>query len=197
MFGSKRDNRRWLLPPAIFVFCLLCVTQTAAGATFYKLDVTRHGDRYEVIADVHLDAAPADVYSALLDFKHFPEINPSVRISRLVRQVNVHTQLVYIETVGCVAIFCQTIRQLQQFTELDPQDIVAVTLPDGSNVKQGTSSWHLEPEGDGTRLRWQASLEPDFWVPPFVGPRIIARQLREQAFASMRDIECQSLQHWA
>ncbi|MGH8280561.1 MAG: hypothetical protein ACRERZ_00065, partial [Gammaproteobacteria bacterium] len=98
-------------------------------------------------------------------------------------------QLVYTETVGCVVIFCQTVKQLQRFTELDPEDIVAVTLPDGSNVKQGTSSWHLQAEGSGTRLHWQANIEPDFWVPPFIGPRAIERQLRNQALESMQAME--------
>ena len=197
MFGAKPSRCRRFLPSALTGLCLMGMMPWAAAATIYRLDVTQHDAHYRMVADLHLDASPADVYAELIDFSDFPKINPDVRISRVVRQPDAHTQLVYVESVGCVAIFCETIKQLQKFTEPDTRDILAVTLPGGSNVKDGSSSWHLEAEAGGTRLRWQADFEPDFWVPPFIGPRAIAEQLRSQALASMQDIERRSLQHWA
>lgn len=197
MFGAKPSQCRRFLPSALTGLCLMGMMSWTAAATFYRLDVTQHDDHYRMVADVHLDASPAEVYAALTDFSEYPHINPNVRVSRVVRQPDAHTQLVYIESVSCVAIFCETIKQLQKFTEPDTRDILVVTLPDGSNVKYGSSSWHLEAEAGGTRLHWQADIEPDFWVPPFIGPRAIVEQLRSQALACMQDIERRSLQHWA
>ena len=180
---------RWLLWLACTGACLLGPLQAATGAMFYKLEVSRNGDRYRVSADVHVDATPAQVYAALTDFTHLPQLDASIRQSRRLRQLDAHTQLVYMETRGCVAIFCRTIRQLQQFTELSRWDIVAVTLPAGSNVKQGSSSWHLRPEGGGTRLYWESSIEPDFWIPPLIGANIMVDELREQGLEFIRGIE--------
>lgn len=161
----------------------------AVAARFDTLQVTQQGDSYQIHGEVYLDATPQQVYAELMDFKRLPEINPSVRVSRVLQVINAHSQLVYTETVGCVFIFCHTIRQVQRFTELGPQDITAVTVPGSGNVKQGKSTWHLQADGGGTRLSWTASIEPDFWVPPFIGPQAITAQLRSQALASMQALE--------
>ncbi|HKS93111.1 MAG TPA: SRPBCC family protein [Gammaproteobacteria bacterium] len=172
------------------VFALgLLLAMSAAAARFDTLQVTQQGDSYRIHGEVYLDAAPQAVYAQLIDFARLPEINPNVRVSRVLKVINAHNQLVYTETVGCVFIFCHTIRQVQRFTELGPQDITAVTVPGNGNVKRGTSTWHLQADGDGTRLSWTASCEPDFWVPPFIGARAIENQLRAQALESMQTIE--------
>jgi hypothetical protein len=190
MFKRQPKNHRWQVPPVVFAFGLLLTLNAAAGAaSFNKLEVVQQGDSYQIQADVYLDAPPQAVYSALIDFRHLPEINSDVRISSVLKVVNPKTQLVYTETEGCVFIFCRTIRQVQRFTEISPSDIVAVTLPGSGNLKQGMSSWHLRADGSGTRLSWVASIEPDFWVPPFIGARAIEHQLRSEALESMLAIE--------
>lgn len=185
---NTRPHRR-LLPPVVFTLALLPLMNAAAAAHFDTLQVTQQGDSYRIHGEVYLDAAPQAVYAQLIDFTRLPEINPSVRVSQVLKVINAHSQLVYTETVGCVFIFCRTIRQVQRFTELGPQDIVAVTVPGNGNVKHGRSSWHLQADGDGTRLSWTVSCEPDFWVPPFIGPHAIENQLRNQALQSMQAIE--------
>jgi len=66
---------------------------------------------------------------------------------------------------------------------------VAVTVPGTGNVKQGMSSWRLQADGGGTRLSWSSSYEPDFWVPAFIGARVIETRLRSQALESVQTIE--------
>lgn len=188
----RRDNTRChrrLLPPVVFALSVLLAMPAAVAAHFDTLQVTLQGDSYQIRGEVYLDAAPQEVYAQLIDFARLPEINPNVRVSRVLKVINARSQLVYTETVGCVFIFCRTIRQVQRFTELGPQDIVAVTVPGSGNVKQGNSTWHLQADGSGTRLTWTASCEPDFWVPPFIGPHAIENQLRSQALESMQAIE--------
>ena len=177
------------LPPVVFTLGLLFAANAAVGATFDQLQVTQHNDSYQIQGVVHLDAAPSQVYAELIDFQRLPEINSSVRVSDVLEVINAHSQLVYTEIRDCVLIFCRTIKQVQRFTEPDPQDIVAVTVPGYGNVKRGMNAWHLQADGSGTRLSWTASCEPDFWVPPFIGPQTIEAKLRSQALESMQTIE--------
>lgn len=185
---SDRHHRR-LRPPMMFVLGMGLMTNATWGATFNTLEVTQRGGSYQVRGEAHLDTAPQQVYAELVDFKRLPEINPNVRVSNVIKVIDTHSQLVYTETVGCVFIFCHTIKQVQRFSEPDPQDIVAVTVPGSGNVKRGMSFWHLQADSGGTRLSWTASCEPAFWVPPFIGPRAIENQLRSQALASIQEIE--------
>ncbi len=162
------------------------------GASLYKLyrlHISQRGDSYSVRADVHLDATPAEVYAVLVDFKHWTKINPSVRKSRVLKTLGFGTTLVYTQTRMCAVFFCHTLRQVQEITELGPRDIVAVTLPRQSNVKQGSSFWHLEPQDAGTRLIWDATITPRFWIPPLIGPRIIQDELRRQCQNTLAGIE--------
>lgn len=182
-------HRRRLLSPVVFALGLALGMQAAVAAKFSKLEVTQHGDSYRISGTVYLEAVPQQVYAELIDFAHLHAINPGVRASRMLKAINARSQLVYIETVACVLVFCHTLHEVQRFTEPDPQDIVAVTVPGSGNVKHGRSVWHLSAGGRGTRLNWTASYELDFRVPAFVSPRAIEAELRKQALESMRAIE--------
>ena len=187
MVGRKPVRRhagRW----ALTVVGLLIATQTA-GATLYNMEVKSSGARYQASADAQLDVAPAEVYAALVDFPELSEMNSAIRKVVVLRRVNAHSVVVYMETRACVAIFCSTLKQVQQFTELSPQDLVAITIPQGSNVKQGSSSWHLQADAGGTRLHCETTIEPDFWLPPFVGTALVRKALQEQGEAFMNGIE--------
>ncbi|HEX5339639.1 MAG TPA: hypothetical protein VFX47_02010 [Gammaproteobacteria bacterium] len=168
--------------------CLFVASRTGA-AVIYRMQVDRNGDLYHAAAVAHLCVTPAEAYAALVDFAHFPDMNPDIRKAVTIKKLSPHSQIVYMETRACIGFFCRTLKQMQQFTELSSRDLVAVTLAQGSNVKQASSSWHLQADGKGTRLYWQTSLEPDFWVPPLIGSSLLRTTLLQQGERFMAGIE--------
>jgi hypothetical protein len=38
----------------------------------------------------------------------------------------------------------------------------------------------LEPEAGGTRLQYHAEVQPEFWMPPLIGPAIVRHETAEQ-----------------
>jgi len=152
----------------------------AGAAQFYSLQVSHEGDRYLMSVDAHLAAPLAEVYAVITDYDHLTRIHAAILESRLVKHLDAHTDLVYSVHRGCVAFFCHSVKQLQQVTRLTPRDVVGVTLPEQSNVKMGAIACHLEPDGDGTRMHWNITLEPDFWIPPLIGPGILESEMREE-----------------
>lgn len=190
MLRAKLSRRhRWFLPPVAFALALLPLMNAAAAVHFDILEVTQQAGSYRIHGEVYLDAAPPQVYAELIDFQHLSQINLSVQVSKVLKAIDAHSQLVYTETRGCVLIFCHTIRQVQRFTEFGPDDILAMTVPGSGNVKRGTTAWHLQADDGGTLLSWTAVCEPDFWVPPFIGTQAIATQLRNQALESIQALE--------
>ncbi|HEX5339711.1 MAG TPA: SRPBCC family protein [Gammaproteobacteria bacterium] len=175
---------KWLLVAA----CML-VAASAQAAQLHDLQVSNEGTRFHVSADVSIAAPPPDVYKVLSDYNHLTRISGAIQTSRLLKQIDAHTALVYVETRVCVALFCRTLRQTREVTQLTSQDIVAQSLPEQSNVRMGSASWHLQAEGEGTRLHWQSTLEPAFWIPPLLGAALMKDALREQSRSSMRGIE--------
>lgn len=168
---------------------LLSITSATNASTLYRLDVIRSGDSYHAVADAYLAAKPAAVCAALVDFAHLPQISPDVRKAVVIRRIGARSEVVYLESRFCIGAFCRTLRQVEQFTQLTSHDILAVTLPKGSNIKQGASSWHVEPDGAGTTLHWDMTLEPDFWVPPFIGPSLVRMEIRVDGEKFVRGLE--------
>lgn len=168
---------------------LLAFSGAAVGAVVSQMDVRQDGDCFVVSAVAHVAAPPDKVYAALLDFEHFTRIYPPVRKSEVLSRSEGHIALVYMETRGCVLFFCRTVTQVQQFDAVSSQDIVAITLPGSGDIRASTSRWHLEPDGDGTRVTWNLVLDPDFWIPPFIGGPLLIHYLRRLGQRSMDDIE--------
>jgi hypothetical protein len=56
--------------------------------------------------------------------------------------------------------------------------IRTVTLPDRSDFKRSISEWVIEREGSVSRMIYTLEMEPDFFVPPLIGPPILKRTLR-------------------
>ena len=171
----------WIIP--------LLWSAAAAAADFRSMDVSHQGDLFEVIVQVHLAAPPAEVYQVLTDYEHLTRISASVVKSSVTQRLQ-DGALVYTDTRICALLICRHLRELQKLTELPPQDLASVVVPQaGDNVKQGQGSLHVEAEGDGTKLSWQLSVEPDFWIPPLIGPALVSRSLRAEAMRSAQGIE--------
>lgn len=165
------------------------LTGKVQAAQFYAFTVTHTDERYRVSADVFLAAPLPQVYAVLTDYDHLTRIGGAIRESRILKQIDAHTYLVYVESRGCVLFFCQTIRQTQQVTELTPQDVLAEAIPEKSDVKMSSTSWHLEPQDSGTRMRWEVSMQPDFWIPPLIGPPMVEHALRSEGWDMAEGLE--------
>lgn len=161
----------------------------AGAADFHSLEVSRDAGRYRVQADLYLAAPPDAVYAVLTDYAHLTRISPSIRVSRLVKQLDPDTALVYTDSRICALFLCRHIQGMQKFSRTPPGDLAAVVLPEQSNLKMGESHWHLEAEGKGTRMRMELTLEPSFWVPPLIGSALVAHSLKTEGRRSADGVE--------
>ena len=159
----------WLLP-------------LAAAATEAFVEVRRDDDRYLVNVDAHIDAPPARVLDQLQDFDHLSRLHRTVVESKVLARQE-HRARVEVRMKGCILFFCRVVTQTLDF-QTDPggRYMVAVMDPEESDYKYGRMRWELAlGSRDTTRLRYQADIIPDFWVPPLIGPWVIQRRLRSVA----------------
>lgn len=175
--------------PILLLAVLAGACSPASAATFNSLKISRDGDTYHLSADVYLNAPLPQVYRVLTDYNHLTRISSVIRRSRLLARPDAHTATVYVESRACVLFFCHTIRETQIVTESPPADLSATAIPAQSNVKLAESTWHLQAEGQGTRMQWNLTIEPEFWVPPLIGPVLVEGNLRAEGEYSARAIE--------
>lgn len=174
----------------ILLLVVLAEACSSASATsFNSLKISRDGDIYRLSADVYLNAPLPQVYRVLTDYNHLTRISSVIRRSHLLGRPDAHTATVYVESRACVLFFCHTIKETQKVVEVPPADLSATAIPAQSNVKLAESTWHLQVEGHGTRMQWNLTIEPEFWVPPLIGPVLVEGDLRAEGQYSARAIE--------
>lgn len=169
----------------------VCYLPSSLPATLRTVDVSRDQDRYRVVADTFLDAPPAAIYHVLLDFDgdRYQRISEIYKESSYLPPDNDGTPLVYTRVEGCLMLFCRSMRRVERLEIVTARFIRSRTIPERSDFKYSLAEWTFEAEGDGTRLTYRMEMEPDFWLPPFVGPWFLRRTLLNGAPAAIDQIE--------
>jgi hypothetical protein len=161
----------------------------AWAATMRSLDVDKSDARYSLIADTFL-AAPADaIYAVLIDYDRMNRISSVYKEHGYLAPDVDGTPIVYTRMEGCALFYCKSMRRVERLEVKPPHYIRTVTLPEQSDFKYAISEWLLEPEGDGTHVTYKLELEPDFWVPPIVGPWYLKRTLMRGGSRAIQRIE--------
>lgn len=167
---------------------LLCLLPFAADALqVHTLVISRDQTVYHVVVDALIDAPSARVRAQLLDIQSLARLDPSVRDVRASDEAD--GQRVESKLEECLFGFCRTLVHVQ-LVQASGNEITAQTLAvPGSSFKSGVARWQLTPQGQGTRLLFTADTEPDLWIPPFIGPPALMRQLEAKTRASLHTLE--------
>ncbi|MGQ0619286.1 MAG: hypothetical protein ACT4QA_05105 [Panacagrimonas sp.] len=173
--------------------CLFLVaSSTAVAYEIDSLDVQHEASRYRVELHVKLDVPAADAYAAFADVDRLPAINPAVKTVRSISGAPAGASRVYTDIRVCVALFCRHLEQVQDMRYAPHAGggaINATVIPELSNLRFGEARWTLDDCAGRTCLSFVAQLEPAFWIPPFIGPWLIQRKLREEAMQTSAGIE--------
>jgi len=163
----------------------------AIAATIDELDVTRERGRYSLEANARLDASPESIYAVLTDFDDnaYSRISRAYKESHYLDPAEDGTPLVYTRMEGCALWHCMTLERTERLETEAPHWIKSTTLPEGSNFKHSVSEWWLERDGDATKMTYTLEMEPDFFVPPVVGPWYLKRTLSQGGIRAVRRIE--------
>jgi hypothetical protein len=178
---AARDGAVWLSLAA----CLSLWTIHAAAMAVDRLDVRRSGSRYVVEFEAQLDAPAQEVGAVLTDYEKYPELDPRILESRLdATRRRLHTKL-----RGCVGrVLCRTMERVEEIAS-SPDALTATALPMQSDVTYGVTRSQWRVRGGGTQLTYRLEIEPDFWVPPVFGPRLMIKTLREGTLSLFRNVE--------
>jgi hypothetical protein len=164
---------------------------SAQPATIRRLKITVEDGRYHLVADTYLAAPRAAIYEVLLDYDDdaYGRISQVYKESGYLAPDKDGTPLVYTRVEGCLLFFCRSMRRVERLETVEPSFIRTTTVPERSDFKYSVSRWRLEPEGRGTKVVYELDMEPNFWLPPFVGPAFLKRLLMHGGIGAVEHIE--------
>ena len=169
----------------IAALALLVVAGPAVAAVIETMQVERDDGRYSIAASMRLSVAQQQAFRAASDYERLPEFNPSIIASQRLPGERLRSTIRL-----CVALFCKRIEQVMHYQQTPPDSIAMQVVPGAGDIKAGRADWRFSAEGENTtRMVFDAEIEPDFWVPPLIGPYLIARELRHQARVTAESIE--------
>jgi len=176
---------------AAVVLGALAASALATSATMDALEVERARGRYLLEAEAWLDATPESIFAVLTDFddNRYARISRAYKESRYLEPSADGTPLVYTRMEGCALWHCMSLERTERLETEAPRWIKSVVLPESSNFKHSISEWFLEQNGDGTRMIYTLEMEPDFFVPPLVGPWYLKRTLAQGGLRAVTRIE--------
>lgn len=169
----------------------LAVPVLAASIEF--VEVAEEDGRYTLTSDSLVAAPQEAVFEVLTDYDQFVRVSSAFEDSKVLDPEADGTPRVYTKLRGCVLFFCKTLERVEHLTYEAPGSIKTIVIAEESDFSYGVSTWELESVKEGTLVRYQLIMEPDFWIPPLIGPALIKRKLQRGGADAVDRIESLAL----
>ncbi|MEY5100657.1 MAG: hypothetical protein RJA36_3376 [Pseudomonadota bacterium] len=151
----------------------------------HDVQVVRAESHFTVDMEVRAPVDLATAWAVLTDFEHMASFVGNLSSSQVVERRDNYLR---IRQTGKArfGIFSSEFSTEREIFLTPMREIRAHGT--GGNVKRMESLMRLEPEEGGVRLRYHAEVEPDFWLPPLLGPSLVRHETAEQFSAMIREM---------
>ncbi|MGE0387621.1 MAG: SRPBCC family protein [Gammaproteobacteria bacterium] len=188
----SRDRAR--RPPGAACALLFAGTfawaDAARAGTVEHAEITHSGNRYEVDAEVTVDAPLAAVEAIVSDYERLARLSPLIKRSRVITRLDEFRTKRVLDMRPCVLMFCFDFVMTEIVDNRGDGNIVTTIVPEESDFSAGLTRWQVSEDTPGrTRVRVHAFREPRFWVPPIVGPWILKQRMRAEIVHTMERLE--------
>ncbi len=166
---------------ALLLLLLVSAAHANAETQPVTVDVQRDENNvYRFSMRFAANAPPHSVFTIITNYNQLSELNPLIKSSRLLPSDSPDIDRVELITEGCMLFFCKKIRRVEDVSVDKHLNITTVIVPSMSDFKSGNTHWTFTLDGNKTIVNYTASMQPDFWLPPFVGPYALKKQIRSQ-----------------
>jgi uncharacterized protein YndB with AHSA1/START domain len=177
----------------LIIVGLALTSQVSPAAEISRVEVAHSDHRYTLSLEARIDAPPAAVFRVITDYDRIHRFHRSVQESRVLRRLDDHTAEVYTRVRGCVVVlFCRSIRRVERIVEMPPDRLLATVVPEQSDLTEGTVEWRLQPTEQGTLLRYDSVMDPDFWVPSVLGDSLLQSTIRRTTLEMIQRVEAEA-----
>ena len=193
MSRSRWLQLAWLFVvtrPALAVLLISCFPHPSALAfNFTETEVFEQDGVYHIKMSAAIKAPPEYVRYVLADYDHIYRLSTSIIESEVLPDNLDGEKQVRTRLLLCTSVFCTEAERVDIVRMLASGDLEAEIVPDLSEFKSGKARWQITPLDDHSFLVYEAVLEPDFFIPPLVGTRLVIENLRKEFTKTFKIIE--------
>lgn len=172
----------------MLIICSLLYSSTIICAEVIHSHVSYKNKRYNASLEMLIDAPSDNVYDIFTNFDNLVQLSDNITQSRLLKH-NPPLSIVEVKTHNCVLFFCKDLTQNQRVLELDDGKISVEDIKGKSDFIYAKTTWHIREDKEETRVSFKAEMEPDFWLPPLLGPWLFKKRLIKETAAMLERIE--------
>ena len=168
---------------------LLCISSYSVAGYLEKVDVTEKDGVYYISISTQITASEEHVRQVLTDYVHVYRLSDSVIESEVLESsTDGHVQVRSL-VLCCTPIFCRDVVRVDDISVLESGNLQAVIIPEKSDFRSGKAIWEIVPDGHNTQLSYKATIEPDFFIPPLLGTRMVINNMRNEFKTTFYRIE--------
>ena len=159
--------------------------RAAVSAESLAVSVDREGALLRVHATLGADASAQLCYEVLADFDHIEQFIPGMRTSDVISAAG---EPIRLHQVGeaTAGPFSFDIDVTLAVTERPPTRIEFHRI--AGNLERMTGGWEVEGDASHCSIVYRADIDPAFWVPPLIGPRLMRNQVETQMRGLLHEI---------
>lgn len=161
-----------------------------AAGTVHSSDVRYQDGVYRVDMEMAIDADIASVRDIITDYAGLARISDLIVRASLEPPPQPGGVRRRMDTRMCMLIFCFDAVMVEDVMKIDDNTVITVVVPQLSDFRFGRSRWRLQKLApERTLLEFRTEMEPDFWIPPLIGPLLVKHKLLREAEKTITRIE--------
>ena len=193
MSGSR--SIRLLVSICNAIFIAAAVSSVFFQSSFsvaYELnraEVTENNGIFQIVVIATLDARAEYIRQVLTDYRNMYRLSSSVVETEVIEPCRGDETHVRTKVRVCAAVFCREVERVETVRALDSGDLQARIVPEQSEFRSGLAIWKITAMDYGSELEYNATLEPDFFIPPVVGVPAIRSSLIDEFSNTIARVE--------
>jgi len=170
---------------------LLFTASYCEAAQIVEVQVEQADGAYHIYFEILVNAPRDRIHDVLSDYENLHEMSPGIISSELLSGEAGGDAKIDIRLKPCVWVLCRKMRKVSMVSINAYGGIVYKTVPELSDFKGGKEQVIVKASQTPgqTRVTYNASLVPDFFVPPLIGSWLIRKHVIQNLEVSSKRLE--------
>ena len=182
--SNKKVAVRWIIALGLLISSMI-----VSSASLKKSSIEYKDKRFLYSFEAQINARHDKVLDKLHNFEQWDRLNSNISKSKVLETLPGNKIKRLLTLTQCIFTFCFNLKFVEIVTLSKDRLEMNIVAGEG-NFSAGRAIWETVSEGTyKTLIRVNATLSPDFWIPPVVGPLVLEKVFLKQIKKTIETIE--------